>query len=94
MVALSVSAKEMRNGIVLLPHGSGRIMRRSKAKESVSLEEYQESMKGIYTTSVSQSTIDESPMVYKPMDEIYQHIKDTVEIVKIIKPVYNFKESE
>lgn len=76
------------------PHGAGRIMSRSKAKENVSLEEYQESMKGIYTTSVSQSTIDESPMVYKPMDEILEHIKDTVEIVKIIKPVYNFKASE
>lgn len=76
------------------PHGSGRIMSRSKAKEKVSLEEYQESMKGIYTTSVGQSTIDESPMAYKPMDEILEHIKDTVEIVKIIKPVYNFKASE
>ena len=76
------------------PHGAGRIMSRSKAKENVSLEEYQESMKGIYTTSVSQSTIDESPMAYKPMDEILEHIKDTVEIVKIIKPVYNFKASE
>lgn len=76
------------------PHGAGRIMSRSKAKENVSLEEYQESMKGIYTTSVSQSTIDESPMAYKSMDEILEHIKDTVEIVKIIKPVYNFKESE
>lgn len=76
------------------PHGAGRIMSRSKAKENVSLEEYQESMKGIYTTSVSQSTIDESPMAYKPMDEILEHIKDTVEIMKIIKPVYNFKASE
>lgn len=76
------------------PHGAGRVMSRSKAKENISLEEYQESMKGIYTTSVSQSTIDESPMAYKPMDEILEHIKDTVEIVKIIKPVYNFKASE
>lgn len=76
------------------PHGAGRIMSRSKAKENVSLEEYRESMKGIYTTSVNQSTIDESPMAYKPMDEILEHIKDTVEIVKIIKPVYNFKASE
>ena len=76
------------------PHGAGRIMSRSKAKENVSLKEYQESMKGIYTTSVNQSTIDESPMAYKPMNEILEHIKDTVEIVKIIKPVYNFKASE
>ena len=76
------------------PHGAGRIMSRSKAKEKITLEEYAESMESIYTTSVSQSTIDESPMVYKPMDEILEHIKDTVEIVKIIKPVYNFKASE
>ena len=76
------------------PHGAGRIMSRSKAKENVSLVEYQESMNGIYTTSVSRSTIDESPMVYKPMEEILESIKDTVEIVKIIKPVYNFKASE
>lgn len=76
------------------PHGAGRIMSRSKAKENVSLEEYQESMKGIYTTSACQSTIDESPMAYKPMGEIIENIKDTVEIAKIIKPVYNFKASE
>lgn len=76
------------------PHGAGRIMSRSKAKEVVSIEEYQESMRGIYTTSVNQSTIDESPMAYKPMEEIIENIKDTVEILKIIKPVYNFKASE
>lgn len=51
-------------------------------------------MKGIYTTSVGQSTIDEAPMVYKPMDEIIQNIADTVEILKIVKPIYNFKASE
>ena len=51
-------------------------------------------MKGIYTTSVNQSTIDEAPMVYKPMQEIIDNIKDTVDILKIIKPIYNFKASE
>lgn len=76
------------------PHGAGRIMSRSKAKENISLEEYQKSMKGIYTTSVNQSTIDESPMVYKPMSEILEHIKYTIEVLKIINPVYNFKSSE
>ena len=75
------------------PHGAGRIMSRSKAKETVSLEEFEKSMDGIYTTSVNESTIDESPMVYKPMDEIVENIKDTVDIYKIIKPVYNFKAS-
>ena len=73
------------------PHGAGRIMSRGKAKESVSMSEYKESMKGIYTSCVSRGTIDESPMVYKPMDEIMENIKDTVDIVSIIKPIYNFK---
>ncbi|WP_312432792.1 RtcB family protein [Lacrimispora sp.] len=76
------------------PHGAGRIMSRSKAKEKVSLEEFESSMTGIFTTSVSSTTIDESPMVYKPMEEIIQNIKDTVDIEKIIKPAYNFKASE
>ncbi len=76
------------------PHGAGRIMSRSKAKEMVSLEEFQHSMDGIYTTSVSVSTLDESPMVYKPIDEIISNIKDTVDILKIIKPIYNFKAAE
>lgn len=76
------------------PHGAGRIMSRSKAKETVSLEDYEKSMDGIYTTCVNQSTIDESPMVYKPMDEIVKNIEGTVDILKIVKPVYNFKASE
>ncbi len=76
------------------PHGAGRIMSRSKAKESISLEDFEKSMEGIYTTSVNRSTIDESPMAYKPINEIIDNIKDTVEIVKIIKPIYNFKASE
>lgn len=76
------------------PHGAGRIMSRSKAKENITLEEFQKSMQGIYTTSVNQSTIDESPMAYKPIAEIVANIQDTVETVKIIKPVYNFKASE
>ena len=69
-------------------------MSRSKAKETVSLEEFEQSMQGIYTTSVNWSTIDESPMAYKPIEEIVTNIQDTVEIVKIIKPIYNFKASE
>lgn len=76
------------------PHGAGRIMSRSKAKETVSLEEFEQSMQGIYTTSVNRSTIDESPMAYKPIEEIVANIQDTVEIVKFIKPIYNFKASE
>ncbi len=76
------------------PHGAGRIMSRSKAKETVSLEEFEQSMQGIYTTSVNRSTIDESPMAYKPIEEIVANIQDAVGIVKIIKPIYNFKASE
>lgn len=76
------------------PHGAGRIMSRSKAKENLTLEEFKKSMQGIYTTSVNSSTIDESPMAYKTMDEIVDNIKDTVDILAIIKPIYNFKASE
>lgn len=76
------------------PHGAGRIMSRNKARETLSMEAFKESMNGIYTTSVCESTIDESPMAYKPMDEIIENIKDTVDISEIIKPVYNFKASE
>lgn len=76
------------------PHGAGRIMSRGKAKESIDINDYISSMKGIYTTSVNQSTIDESPMVYKPMNEIINNIKDTVNVRKRIKPIYNFKASE
>lgn len=73
------------------PHGAGRIMSRTKAKEIFKLEEFKESMKDIYSTSVVEETIDEAPFVYKPMQEIIDNIKDTVEIERIIKPIYNFK---
>jgi RNA-splicing ligase RtcB len=76
------------------PHGAGRVMSRMEAKRSVSMNDFEKSMKGIYTTSVNQSTIDESPMAYKPMQEIIDCIGDTVEIERIIKPVYNFKASD
>jgi tRNA-splicing ligase RtcB len=76
------------------PHGAGRLMSRRKAKEIISLEEFKESMKGIYTTTVNRSTLDECALAYKPMDEIINNIQDTVEVVDIIKPVYNFKAAE
>ena len=75
------------------PHGAGRIMSRGKAKETFNLQEFEESLKGIYTTSSNQSTIDEAPFAYKSMQEIIDNIGDTVEIEKIIKPIYNFKAS-
>lgn len=76
------------------PHGAGRLMSRSKAKESLSLDDFKKSMAGIYTTCVDKATIDESPMAYKPMDEIIRNIDATAEIVKTIKPIYNFKAAE
>ena len=76
------------------PHGAGRIMSRGKAKETLNIADYKESMKNIYTTSVNEDTIDEAPFVYKPMQEIINNISDTVDIIKIIKPIYNFKASE
>lgn len=76
------------------PHGAGRIMSRGKAKETLSMEEYRASMEGIYTTSVNESTLDEAPMVYKSLDDILDVINEAVDIVDIIKPVYNFKAGE
>ena len=73
------------------PHGAGRLMSRRKAKETFKLEEFKKSMKDIYSTSVVEETIDEAPFVYKPMREIIDNIQNTVEIEKIIKPIYNFK---
>ena len=76
------------------PHGAGRTMSRNIARNTINMEDYEKSMEGIYTTSVNESTIDESPFAYKPMEEILEHIKDTVEVHKIIKPIYNFKAGE
>ncbi len=76
------------------PHGAGRLMSRSQAKEAFTVEEYQKQMNGIYTTSVNQSTLDECPMAYKNIDDIINNIGDTVEINAIIKPIYNFKASD
>ena len=76
------------------PHGAGRIMSRMQAKETFNLDEYKKSMENIYTTSVNENTIDEAPMVYKPMNEIINNMKDTVEVIKVIKPIYNFKASD
>lgn len=76
------------------PHGAGRIMSRMDAKKTLNLESYKNSMQNIYSSCINESTIDEAPMVYKPMAEIIDNIKDTVDVVKIIKPIYNFKASE
>lgn len=73
------------------PHGAGRVMSRSKAKENISLSDYAESMKGIFSSSVNRSTIDEAPHAYKPMSEIVNAIEDTAEVLEVVKPIYNFK---
>lgn len=75
------------------PHGAGRLMSRTKAKEVIAMTDFKQSMEGIFTTSVNESTLDESPMAYKPADEIIELVKDTVDIVEVIKPIYNFKSS-
>ena len=76
------------------PHGAGRLMSRAKAKAEIPLSEYQYSMSDVFTTSVCSETLDEAPQAYKPAAEIISCIEDTVKIVKIIKPVYNFKAKE
>ena len=76
------------------PHGAGRTMSRSQAFEKISLDEFKQSMTGIYSETVTEETIDESPMVYKPKDEIIQHIQNTVVIENVIKPTFNFKAAE
>jgi len=76
------------------PHGAGRLMSRSAAKEKITLSQYEKSMKGIYSSTVNRSTLDEAPFAYKPMEEIIANIGDTVDIVKTIKPLYNFKAAE
>ena len=76
------------------PHGAGRVMSRSKAKEEIDIEAYKAAMEGIYTTSVSEHTIDEAPMAYKSIDDIIDVIRESVDIVDIMKPVYNFKAAD
>ena len=76
------------------PHGAGRIMSRTAAKNTLSMDEYRETMKGVYTTSVNDSTLDEAPMAYKSLDDIIDVIRDSVDVVDILRPVYNFKASD
>ena len=76
------------------PHGAGRVMSRKKAFETLSLDDYKTAMEGIYTTTANQETLDESPMAYKRMEDIIDAIREAVDIVEIIKPVYNFKAAE
>ncbi len=73
------------------PHGAGRLMSRKAARETIDIEEYKKAMEGVYTTSVSAGTIDEAPMAYKSLGDIIDVISDTVDVIEVLKPVYNFK---
>lgn len=93
----------MRDGIIVgrgkgnpewnysAPHGAGRILSRGQAKEQISLDEFEDSMKGIFTTCVGQSTLDEAPQAYKPIEDILGYIDETIDVLDIMKPIYNFK---
>ena len=73
------------------PHGAGRIMSRTAAKELLDLDEYRREMEGIYTTSVNEATLDEAPMAYKSLEDIIDVIGESVDIIEVLKPIYNFK---
>ncbi|MDE5836756.1 MAG: RtcB family protein, partial [Paramuribaculum sp.] len=76
------------------PHGAGRVLSRTQAYEKITMEDFEASMQGIYSESVNDFTRDESPMVYKPAEEIIANIGDTVNIDTIIRPIFNFKASK
>ena len=73
------------------PHGAGRIMSRTDARERLDLDEYRREMAGIYTTSVSKETLDEAPMAYKSLSDIVDVIRESVDVIEVLKPIYNFK---
>lgn len=73
------------------PHGAGRLMSRATARATLDLEAYQKAMEGVYTTSVNVHTLDEAPMAYKSMNDIIDVIRDAVDVIEVLKPIYNFK---
>lgn len=75
------------------PHGAGRIMSRSKAKDSIGLEDYRKAMEGIYTTSVNEDTLDEAPMAYKSLGDIIDVIEESVDVIEVLRPIFNYKAS-
>lgn len=76
------------------PHGAGRLLSRSEARNSLTLSQFKKEMHGVYSSSISRATLDESPMAYKPMQDIIRQIEPTVEVLERLKPVYNFKAGE
>ena len=93
----------MRDGIIIgrgkgnpdwnfsAPHGAGRIMGRGEAKRKLDLDEFEKTMKGVWSSCVGQSTLDESPMAYKNHEEIIKYVEPTIEVLHTLKPIYNFK---
>ena len=75
------------------PHGAGRLMSRNQAKEQLNIEEYKKSMENVYSTSINESTLDEAPMAYKSLSDIIDVIDETVDVIEVLKPIYNFKAS-
>ena len=73
------------------PHGAGRLMSRHSAREKLNMEEYREMMKGVYTTSVCEATLDEAPMAYKSLEDIIDVIRESVDVIDVMKPIFNFK---
>ena len=73
------------------PHGAGRVMSRSQAKESISLQDYKESMEGVKSFTVTENTLDEAPQAYRNIDEIVEATKETMDIIEVVKPIFNFK---
>lgn len=76
------------------PHGAGRLMSRTKAKLSLDMDQYKNVMEGIYTTSVNEATLDEAPMAYKSLEDIIDVIRESVDVIEVLKPIYNFKASD
>lgn len=76
------------------PHGAGRVLSRTQARNSLQIEDFRESMKGVYSTCVDESTLDESPMAYKSSADVEKYLKETVKVIHRVKPIYNFKSTE
>ncbi len=76
------------------PHGAGRLMSRTAAREALTMADYEKAMEGVYSTSVVPSTIDEAPMAYKALDDIIGVIRDSVDVIEVLKPIYNFKAAD
>ena len=73
------------------PHGAGRILSRTAAKNQLNMDAYRKAMEGVYSTSVNEATLDEAPMAYKSLDDIIDVIRESVDVIEVLKPIYNFK---